>query len=88
MPHVPRVKIEWNRKSFGISSGDLDKYMEAEDPPITLRNIIYYDYYTNKEWKLIDTYYLRDEEVQIVIDRLKKSLLLNISDLCVRLCSS
>jgi L-seryl-tRNA(Ser) seleniumtransferase len=70
MPHVPRVKMEWDKKIMGFSSSDLDKYMEEKDPPITLRRGIYYDYFTNKEWRLIDTYYLRDEEVKILVNRL------------------
>lgn len=72
MPHVPRVKLEWDQSATGFSGTDLDAYMAKEDPPVALRNIIYFDYYTNKAWRLIDTYYLRDEEVALIIDRLKR----------------
>ena len=72
MPHVPRVKLEWDKSVVGFSGADLDAYMAKEDPPVALRNIIYFDYYTDKAWRLIDTYYLRDEEVALIIDRLKR----------------
>ena len=72
MPHVPRVKIEWDKGTMGFSGADLDAYMAEEDPPVALRNIIYFDYYTDKAWRLIDTYYLRDEEVALITDRLKR----------------
>jgi uncharacterized pyridoxal phosphate-dependent enzyme len=73
MPHVPRVKIEWDKSTMGISATDLDAYMAKEDPPVALRKIIYFDYYTNKCWRLIDTFYLRDEEVTLIAERLKKA---------------
>lgn len=72
MPHVPRVKIEWDKGTMGFSGADLDAYMAKEDPPVALRNIIYFDYYTDKAWRLIDTYYLRDEDVAVIIERLKR----------------
>lgn len=73
MPHVPRVKIEWDKRTMGFSGADLDAYMTKEDPPVALRNIIYFDYYTDKAWRLIDTYYLRDEEVALIIERLTRT---------------
>lgn len=72
MPHVPRVKIEWDKATMGFSAADLDAYLAEEDPPVTLRKSIYYDYYTNTSWRLIDTYYLRDEEVTLIAERLKR----------------
>jgi len=71
-PHVPRVKIEWDTDIIKLKPSQLDKAMAAEDPPILLRKSIYYSYYTEKAWRIIDTYFLREEEVEIVIDRLKK----------------
>lgn len=73
MPHVPRVLIEWDVSELGLSAEDLDRVMASEDPPIFLRNVHYYNYYTNKEWRLIDTYYLRAPEERIVAERLKKA---------------
>lgn len=72
MPHVPRVKIEWDTDTLGFSAADLDLYMAKEDPPVTLRKSIYYDYYTNKSWRLIDTFYLREEEVLLIARRLEE----------------
>jgi len=72
MPHVPRVKIEWDMDIIKLKPSQLDKALANEDPPIFLRGIVYYPYYTNKAWRLLDTYYLREEEVEILIDRLKK----------------
>lgn len=75
MPHVPRVKIEWDEKALGLSSSEVDKLMAAEDPPVFLRRGIYFDYYTNKAWRLIDTFYLREGEEKVVAERMKRILL-------------
>ena len=71
MPHVPRVLLQWNRSELGFTASDLDTAMAEDDPPIFLRNTHYYNYYTNKEWRLIDTYYLRLEEPPIIAERIK-----------------
>ncbi len=70
MPHVPRVKIEWDTNAMGFSAADLDLHMASEDPPVVLRKGIYHDYYTNKAWRLLDTFYLRAEEVLLIAKRL------------------
>lgn len=72
MPHVPRVLLEWDRDKIGFSGKDLDIAISVEDPPIFLRNRHYFNYYTNKEWRLIDTFYLREDEKKIVSERLRK----------------
>ena len=72
MPHVPRVLLQWDHDKIGFSANELDEYMAEEDPPIFLRNIHYYNYYSNKEWRLIDTYYLRPEELPLIAQRIKK----------------
>jgi uncharacterized pyridoxal phosphate-dependent enzyme len=72
MPYVPRVRFQWDMKEIGFSAEDADKYMAKDDPPIFLRRGIYHDYYTNKEWRLIDTFYLRKGEEKIVADRIKQ----------------
>jgi uncharacterized pyridoxal phosphate-dependent enzyme len=72
MPHVPRVLLEWDSERFGFTADELDKMVAVEDPPIFLRNIHYYNYYTNREWRLIDTYYLRPTEEKIIVNRLKQ----------------
>ncbi len=56
MPHVPRVRFEWDQKKVGLSAQDVDNLMAKEDPPVALRKGIYYNYYTNKSWRLIDTF--------------------------------
>lgn len=72
MPHVPRVLFEWDAKKKGFTAKDLDLKMAEEDPPIFLRNSHYYNYYTNKEWRLIDTFYLRHLEEKIITERLQR----------------
>lgn len=72
MPHVPRVLIEWNRDEIGLTAKELDKYMADEEPPVFLRDVHYFDYYTNKEWRLIDTFYLRSPEEKIIVERIKR----------------
>ena len=73
MPHVPRVLLQWEASKVSITAKELDEEMAAEDPPIFLRNTHYYNYYTNKEWRLIDTYYLRPVELPIIAQRIKKA---------------
>lgn len=75
MTHVPRVLVEWEKDDLGMTAKDLDESMAEEDPPVFLRDSHYYNYYTNKEWRLIDTYYLRPCEIDIIINRLKKIML-------------
>jgi L-seryl-tRNA(Ser) seleniumtransferase len=72
MPHVPRVLVEWDPKELGLSAQELDKAMANDDPPIFLRDTHYYDYYTNKEWRLIDTFFLRSPEEEILVERMRK----------------
>ena len=66
------VSVEWDQKELRLTALDLDKAMEEEDPPIFLRDTHYYDYYTNKEWRLIDTFFLRSPEEKIIAERMKK----------------
>ena len=75
MPHVPRVLIEWDRDEVGLTAEDLDQRMTEEDPPVFLRDIHYFNYYTNKEWRLIDTFCLRPPEEMIIVERFKKILM-------------
>jgi L-seryl-tRNA(Ser) seleniumtransferase len=74
MPHVPRVLMEWDADKLGMTAKDLDQAMAKEDPPVFLRDTHYANYYTNKEWRLIDTFYLRECETEIIIERLKRIL--------------
>lgn len=79
MPHVPRVLVEWDQKELGLTALDLDNAMAEDDPPIFLRDTHYYDYYTNKEWRLIDTFFLRSPEEEIIVERMKKFFIKDIS---------
>lgn len=72
MPYVPRVRFQWDMKEIGLTADAVDKYMAKDDPPVFLRRGIYHDYYTNKAWRLIDTFYLRQGEEKIVADRIKQ----------------
>ena len=49
-----------------------DRAMAVEDPPVFLKERHYENYYTNKAWRIIDTYFLREDEPQIVAQRLKR----------------
>ena len=71
MPHVPRVRLQWNKSELGLTASELDTAMAEDDPPIFLRDNHYFNYYTDKEWRLIDTYYLRPEELPIISERIK-----------------
>ncbi len=72
MPHVPRVLMEWDREKTGFNAEDLDRFMTEDDPPIFLRNIHYFNYYSNREWRMIDTFFLRPPEEEIIVERLNK----------------
>jgi seryl-tRNA(Sec) selenium transferase len=74
MPHIPRIRIQWDKKLIGLSAIDVDRLMAEEDPPISLRRQTYYDYYTNKEWRIINPFFLREGEEKIVAERLKDVL--------------
>lgn len=72
VPHVPRVRLRWDGAKAGLTAAGLDEAMAREDPPVFLRNSHYFDYYTDKEWRLIDPFFLREDEAQIVADKLKR----------------
>jgi D-glucosaminate-6-phosphate ammonia-lyase len=74
MPYVPRVKVEWDEILLELSPIDVDNLMADEDPPVFLRKGIYYNYYTIRAWRLIDTFYLREGEDKIVAERLQRIL--------------
>jgi hypothetical protein len=63
--------LSWNAQVIGATAVELDDFMALDDPPVFMRNVHYYDYYTNNEWRLIDTFFLRPQEVSIVLNRLK-----------------
>ncbi len=70
VPHVPRVLMQWDAEEMGITAEELDAEVARDDPPLLLRNVHYYNYYTDKDWRLIDTFYLRPEDERIVVDRI------------------
>jgi len=70
MPHVPRVLMQWDAKKMGMTAEELDAKVARDDPPIFLRNVHYYNYYTDRDWRLIDVFYLRPEEERIVVDKI------------------
>jgi len=57
-----------------LSGKQVDEAMAKEDPPVFLKNSVYWDYYTNREWRQIDTSCLRAGEEKIVAERMKKIL--------------
>ena len=74
MPHVPRVLVEWDAQELGLTAAEVDERMAGEDPPVFLRDVHYFDYYTNKQWRLIDTFFLRPPEPEILAERLRRIL--------------
>jgi L-seryl-tRNA(Ser) seleniumtransferase len=76
-PHVPRVLIQWDARELGLTGVDVDEAMAVEDPPIYLRSQKYHNYFTNREWRQVDTYYLRPSEELIVAERLRRVLTRN-----------
>jgi L-seryl-tRNA(Ser) seleniumtransferase len=72
VPHVPRVLIQWEPANLGLTAEELDEKMAAEDPPVFLKERHYENYYTNKAWRIIDTYFLREDEPQIIARRLNR----------------
>ncbi len=74
-PHVPRVRIQWNATDQKLTPEQVDKAMAEEDPPVVLRAGIYFDPFTDRASRLIDTYYLREGEEKIVAERLRRTLL-------------
>ena len=74
VPHVPRVLIQWDPNDLSLSAEELDDAMAAEDPPVFLKERHYENYYTDKSWRIIDTYFLREGEAQIVVQRLRRIL--------------
>jgi L-seryl-tRNA(Ser) seleniumtransferase len=74
MPHVPRVLVEWDAKKVGMMARDLDRAMALDDPPVFLKERHYSNYFTPKDWRIIDTYFLRPGEEKIIAERMKKIL--------------
>jgi len=74
VPHVPRVLVEWDAGKLGVTGKAMDAAMALEDPPVFLKNTHYWDYYTNKEWRVIDTFCLREGEEKIIAERMKRFL--------------
>ncbi len=72
VPHVPRVLMQWDPAELRLTAEQLDEAMAAEDPPVFLKERHYENYYTNEDWRIIDTYFLREGEAQIVAQRLKR----------------
>jgi len=72
VPHVPRVLMQWDPAELRLTAEQLDEAMAAEDPPVLLKERHYENYYTNKAWRIIDTYFLREGEAKIVAQRLKR----------------
>ncbi len=70
MPHVPRVLLEWDGHKLGKKAEALDEWMAKHDPPVFLRNVHYHNYYSNVEWRMVDTFFLRSSEEQIVVNRI------------------
>jgi len=55
-----------------LSGEDIDEAMTLEGPPVFLRRAKYYNYFTNEEWRQVGSFYLREAEVEIVADKLRR----------------
>jgi hypothetical protein len=71
----PVLKVTWNqmRKLFGFDAKGLDQKIVAENPPISLRSGNLTQNNIIDSWciRLVDTYFNRDSEVNLVVQRLR-----------------
>lgn len=67
---VPRVKLELDTDALGMTAYDVERTLNAGTPPILTRMVKRDPECT----VLIETYHLRDEEVRLVVDRLRSIL--------------
>jgi len=58
-----------------LTGEDVTEAMAGEDPPVFLRRTKYYNYFTNKAWRQVDPFYLREGEEKIVAERLRRTLI-------------
>ena len=69
-PRVPRVLLEWNTEVTGFNAAELDMALKTEMPEILLKERHYADYYSNKAWRIIDTYCLNAEQDDLLVKRI------------------
>jgi L-seryl-tRNA(Ser) seleniumtransferase len=71
---VPRVLFEWDAASVGFDAAKLDALLAAGDPPIKLRQPRMTQGVTNSKCiRLVDLYFLRPGEPELVIERIKQA---------------
>jgi len=67
-----RILIQWDPVKVGLTAEKLDEAMAAEDPPVFLKERHNENYSTNKAWRMIDIYFLREGEKEIIVQRLNR----------------
>ena len=74
-PKVPRVRLEWDASAVGFDASKLDTMMAAGDPPIKLRppKMTQASVTNSNSVRLVDTFFLRAGEPEIVIDRIRQA---------------
>jgi D-glucosaminate-6-phosphate ammonia-lyase len=74
-PRVPRVLMEWDIEVTGFNAAELDITLRTEKPEIFLKERHYADYYSNKAWRIIDTYCLNPEQDDFLIKKISSAVI-------------
>ena len=69
-PRVPRVLMEWDTEVTGFNAAELDMALKKEKPEILLKERHYADYYSDKAWRIIDTYCVNSEQDDLLVKRI------------------
>lgn len=69
-PRVPRVLMEWDPEVTGFNAAELDMALKSEKPEILLKERHYADYYSNKAWRIIDTYCVNSGQDDLLVKKI------------------
>jgi L-seryl-tRNA(Ser) seleniumtransferase len=72
--NVPKVLVEWDAATLGITAPDLTRVLLDGDPPISIRTPRIVGVHTSKAQRVLDTYFLQDGEETIVVNRVREAL--------------
>jgi L-seryl-tRNA(Ser) seleniumtransferase len=72
--HVPKVLMEWDAATLGITAPALTRVLLDGDPPISVRTPRIVGVHTSKAQRTLDTYFLQEGEARIVVDRVREAL--------------
>lgn len=72
--HVPKVLVEWDAATLGITAAEFTRGLLGGDPPISVRTPRVVGVHTSKAQRILDTFFLQDGEETIVVDRVRRAL--------------